>query len=180
YELPNFAVRVTPDRAFYLPSQNAEVEVRGDYLFGQPVSRGRVRVVRETEREWNYREQKWDISEDEKYEGELDQAGRFVANLDLSAQHAELSKRDYARFEDVSYTAYVTDLTTNRTEQRRFDVRVTREPIHVYVISDGAKVRGAPINMFVSTFYADGNPAECYVDISESISPEVDGVSSSF
>src|SRR4030095_10124239 len=27
YELPNFAVRVTPDRGFYLPGQNAEIEV---------------------------------------------------------------------------------------------------------------------------------------------------------
>ncbi len=72
YELPNFSVSVKPDRSFYLPGQSAEVEVRGDYLFGQPVTSARVRVVRETEREWNYREQKWEISEEEKYEGELD------------------------------------------------------------------------------------------------------------
>ena len=176
YELPNFAVRVTPDRGFYLPGQNAAVEVRGDYLFGQPVTRARVRVVRETEHEWNYREQKWDISEDEKYEGELDQAGRFIANLDLSKQHAELSNRDYARFEDISYAAYITDLTTNRTEQRRFDLRVSREPIHIYVIYDGDKVRGEPINLYVSTSYADGTPAECDVDISQDTSNEAGGV----
>lgn len=176
YELPNFAVRVKPDRGFYLPGQNAEVEVRGDYLFGQPVTRARVRVVRETEREWNYREQKWEISEDEKYEGELDQSGRFVANVDLSKQHNELSERDYARFKDISYAAYITDLTTNRTEQRRIDLRVTKEPIHVYVIDDGNKVRGEPINLYVSTSYADGTPAECEVDISQDLSHEAAGV----
>ena len=70
YDLPNFTVSVKPDRSYYLPRQNAEIEVRADYLFGQPVKRGQVRVVREEEREWNYREQKWDVKTGEKYEGE--------------------------------------------------------------------------------------------------------------
>jgi uncharacterized protein YfaS (alpha-2-macroglobulin family) len=56
YELPTFTVTAKPDRAYYLPGQNAAVEVRSDYLFGKPVRHGHVRVVRETEREWNYRE----------------------------------------------------------------------------------------------------------------------------
>ena len=176
YELPNFTVSVKPDRDFFLPDQNAEVEVRGEYLFGQPVTRARVRVVRETDREWNYREQKWEISEDETYEGELDQSGRFVANVDLSKRHDELRECDYARFKDISYAAYITDLTTNKTEQRRFDLRVTKEPIHIYVIDDGNKVRGAPVSFYVSTSYADGTPAECEVEISQDLSTDVAGV----
>jgi uncharacterized protein YfaS (alpha-2-macroglobulin family) len=72
YDLPNFVVNVKPDRVYYLPGQNAEVAVSADYLFGQPVKRGRVRVVRETERRWNYREQKWETEEGERYEGALD------------------------------------------------------------------------------------------------------------
>ena len=167
YELPNFSVSVKPDRSFYLPGQNAEVEVRGDYLFGQPVTRARVRVVHETEREWNYREQKWEIREEEKYEGELDQSGRFVATLDLAKHHSELAERDYSRMEDLSYAAYITDVSTNRTEQRRFDLRVTKEPIHIYVIEDGIPARNAPLNFFVSTFRADGTPVACRVDISQ-------------
>jgi len=176
YELPNFTVNVKPDRRFYLPGQNAEVEVRGDYLFGQPITRGHVRVVSETDREWNYREQKWETTEGQKFEGELDQSGRFVARVNLSKQHDELSAHDYERFKDFSYAAYVTDLNTNRTEQRRFDLRVTRDAIHVYVIDDGNKARGEPLNLFVSTSYADGTPAECDVDISEDLSSEVDGI----
>jgi MG2 domain/Macroglobulin domain MG3/Alpha-2-macroglobulin bait region domain len=174
YELPNFTVGIKTDQGFYIPGQNAEVEVRGDYLFGQPVTRAHVRVVRETDREWNYREQKWEISEDEKYEGELDQTGRFVAHVDLSKQQEELSERDYARFTDVSYAAYLTDLTTNRTEQRRFDVRVTKEPIHIYVIDDGYGARND--FLYVSTSYADGTPAECEVDISQDLSHEAAAV----
>ena len=49
YELPNFRVNVEPDRKFYLPGQNASVTVKAEYLFGQPVLPGKVRVVRESE-----------------------------------------------------------------------------------------------------------------------------------
>ena len=69
YELPNFTVMAKPDRTYYLPDQDAAVEVRADYLFGQPVSRGHVRVVRESDRQWNFREQKWDVDEGEAYRG---------------------------------------------------------------------------------------------------------------
>ncbi|HXF39484.1 MAG TPA: alpha-2-macroglobulin family protein, partial [Blastocatellia bacterium] len=149
------------------------VEVRGDYLFGRPVTRGHVRVVRETDREWNYQEQKWDITEEEKYEGELDASGRYVAHIDLKKEQGELSERDYQRMNDVRYAAYITDLTINRTEQRRFDLRLSKEPIHVYVIEDEMRVPDAPLYFYVSTFYADGSPAECEVEISQSAATEL-------
>lgn len=44
YDLPNFAINIKTDRGYYQPGQNAEAEIRADYLFGQPVKRGRVRV----------------------------------------------------------------------------------------------------------------------------------------
>src|ERR1051325_8501171 len=116
YDLPNFAVKVEPDRGYYLPGQNAVVRVRADYLFGQPVTRGHVRVVRETQREWNYREQKWDIVEGDKYEGQTDASGAFVANVNLKEDRDELKDSDYQQFQDVTYSAYFTDPTTNRTE----------------------------------------------------------------
>jgi uncharacterized protein YfaS (alpha-2-macroglobulin family) len=77
YDLPNFSVKVQPDRAYYLPGQNAEVKVTADYLFGKPLPRGHVRVVREVERQWNYKEQQWDVEEGDKYEGEADASGAF-------------------------------------------------------------------------------------------------------
>ena len=171
YQLPNFAVTVKPNRPFYLSAQNAEVEVRGDYLFGQPLKRGHVRVVCETSREWNYREQKWEIDEEEKYEGELDAAGRFVAHIDLRKAYAELAENDYQRFKDSSYTAYVTDASTGRTEQRRFDLRATKEAIHAYVIEKRPRTAGA-LEFYVSTFYADGTPAECAVTVGEVSAPD--------
>src|SRR5829696_2094141 len=41
YDLPNFSVTAKPDRPFYLGGEHPSVEVRADYLFGQPVRRGR-------------------------------------------------------------------------------------------------------------------------------------------
>ena len=171
YDLPNFTVNVKPDRAYYLPHQNAEVEVRADYLFGQPVGRGHVRVVRETERRWNYREQKWETEEADKYEGDTKADGRFVAHIDLTKEHEELAGEDYSRFRDINYAAYFTDPTTNRTEQRRFDLRLTKDAIHIYVIEgSNLQTKNLPLQFYVSTFYADGTPAPCEVAISENIS----------
>ena len=168
YDLPNFSVTVEPDRGYYLPGQKAVVSVRAGYLFGQPVTRGHVRVVRESEREWNYREQKWDIVEGDKYEGETDASGAFVAHVDLAEDHADLGDSDYERFRDVTYAAYFTDPTTNRTEQRRFDLRVTKNPIHIYVMDNYGfwhHNRTVPLTFYVSTFYADGTPARCRVNL---------------
>lgn len=168
YELPNFAVKTKPDRAFYLSGQNAEVEIRADYLFGQPVTKGKVRVVRETGRQWNYRLQKWESDEAETYEGEADAAGKFTAKIDLTAAHKDFADETYRRFKDLSYAVYFTDQTTGRTEQKRFDLRVTREPIHVYFTgSEYYQPKGLPMQFYVSASYADGTPAACDITISE-------------
>ncbi|MBI1749221.1 MAG: carboxypeptidase regulatory-like domain-containing protein [Acidobacteria bacterium] len=166
YELPSFTVVAQPDRAYYLPGQNADVEIRADYLFGKPVTRGRVRVVRESERHWNYREQKWEIEEAEKYEGETGADGRFVARIDLSDKHKDLADTDYSRFHDLSYAAYFTDVSTGRSEQRKVSLRVTKDPIHIYVIEPLGQQEGLPLEFYLSTFYADGRPAPCDVVIS--------------
>src|SRR5262249_493645 len=66
---------------------------------------------------------------------------------------------------DLRYAAYLTDTTTGRTEQRRFDLRITKEQIHVYLIERGRFSEGLPLQFYVSTFYADGSPAQCEVTI---------------
>lgn len=166
YDLPNFTVNTKADRAYYLPGQNAEVEVRADYLFGQPVTRGKVRVVRETERLWNFEEQKWDTEEGEKIEGELDSKGRFIARINLEAEHKDFNEESYARFRDLSYAAYITDATTNRTEQRRFALRLTNEPIHIYVTNGNYdQAEGMPLVYYIAASYADGTPAQCEVSM---------------
>jgi hypothetical protein len=167
YDLPNFSVNAKPDKTFYLPNEKeAKIEVRADYLFGKPVLNGKVRVVRETERRWNWKQQKYDIEEGDSHEGKTDAQGEFSVKFDLSKDHEDIEHEDWHKFEDLSFTAYFTDLSTNRTEERRFDIRVTKEPIHVYFIGEryGLDPR-LPVNAYVSTFYADGTPAACDVEI---------------
>ncbi|HTS12749.1 MAG TPA: MG2 domain-containing protein [Candidatus Limnocylindrales bacterium] len=165
YELPTFAVSVKSDRKYYLPSQNAEVDVSANYLFGQPVTRGHARVVRDDEREWNERERKWDVHAGEAYEGETDSSGHFAAAIDLAQEHKEFADDDSFRFHDVGYTAYFTDPTTKRTEQRHFDLRITKHRIHIYVIPSDELPGRNTVDFYVSTFYADGTPAACDVSI---------------
>jgi hypothetical protein len=169
YDLPNFVVNAKPDRKFYLPDQKtAEIEIRADYLFGQPVAKGKARVVRELEREWNYKEQRFDTKEEAAIEGELDAEGKFIARFDLAKEQEDLADSTNERFKDLRFAAYVTDVSTNKTEQRRFDVRLTKEAIHVYLIGDTYDVsRRMPARFYVSAFYADGTPAECAVEIHE-------------
>jgi hypothetical protein len=165
YDLPTFTVNAKPDRKYYLPGQNATVEVSAEYLFGRPVARGHVRVIRDDEREWNYQEQKWDIRPGMVYEGATNSTGDFVADIDLSKDHKTLADDDYLRFQDVSYTAYFTDPTTGRTEQRRFDLRLTKDRIHIYVMPAGESTVKHTVDFYLSTYYADGTPARCAVGI---------------
>jgi hypothetical protein len=162
YDLPTFAVSVKTDRPYYLEAQNATVEIKADYLFGKPVNKGHVRLVRETERSWNYREQKYETEEGDKYEGDTQPDGVFKAQIDLSDDYAKLGDEDYRRFNDLPYAAYFTDPTTNRTEQRRFNIRLTKDAIHIYVVrprDSYSENRSQPLEFFVTTFYADGTPA---------------------
>jgi A-macroglobulin complement component/MG2 domain-containing protein/alpha-2-macroglobulin family protein/carboxypeptidase family protein/macroglobulin-like protein/A-macroglobulin receptor len=174
YELPAFAVAVHTDRAYYLVGQTATVQVRAQYLFGRPVGRGHVRVVREVERKWNYREQKWETEESEPVEGDTDASGLYTASLDLSAAFKELENDERNQYLDRRYAAYFTDQSTGRTEHRHFDVRATRHPIHIYVHGLRPWAPGSfPVELFIVTAYADGTPAPCRVTIrAESSQPD--------
>ncbi|MCA1615840.1 MAG: hypothetical protein LC800_17405 [Acidobacteria bacterium] len=97
----------------------------------------------------------------------LGASGRFVARVALADEHREMAKNTWARFEDAGFAAYVTDPTTNRTEQRRFRLRVTRDPVHVYVTEGNYRqAAGLPLAFYVLTYYPDGTPAECEVRVS--------------
>lgn len=165
YDLPTFSVKTKPDKSYYLPDENAEIEVKADYLFGQPVTKGSVKIVREAERSWNYKTSKYDIEEGEIYRGDIDATGKFSTKVDLKTLHEKFESSNYRKFEDVHFAAYVTDATTGRTEQRRFDLRLTKDPIHIYFIKEEKYAPNELISGYVNASYADGSPAECEVEI---------------
>lgn len=159
YDLPQFTVTAKPDRPYYLPGQDAAIEVHADYLFGRPVPRGHVRIVRESVRTWDYGLQKWDIEEEESYEGQADGSGQFRTTVPLAEAHKSMAEGQ-RRYQDLTFAAYVRDPSSGRTEQRRFEVRVTRDRIHIYPIDYSGSGQ-----LYVSTSYADGKPAPCRVAI---------------
>jgi hypothetical protein len=165
YDLPNFTVAAQPDRSYYLPGQNASVAVSAKYLFGKELTHGAVKLVREEQGHWDSAQHKWVVDEADLQSEDLDHSGRAVFTLDLTKLHAELAEQTYRRFMDLNYAAYVTDPSTGKTEQRRFQVRLSHQPIHVYV--SGMNLIGDRASFYVATYYPDGTPAECHVNIGE-------------
>ncbi len=167
YDLPNFTVVAKSSKPFYLiDEKTAEVTVNANYLFGKTVGRGKIKIVQEKARRWDYKNQKYEAEEGETIEGETDAEGKFTGQISLSEAQENLAEDEWKRFDDVKFAAYFTDLTTNRTEQRRFDVRITKEPIHVYFIRQNADPNPkVPFLFYVSTFYADGTPVKCDLQV---------------
>ena len=165
YDLPQFTVQPLTDKPYYLPGEKIKVEVTAGYLFGQPVTRGQVRIARDSGREWDSEKQQWKDDTEELQRGEFDASGKFYAVLDLSDQFKDLEDRDYRRYQDVRLVAYVTDLSTRRTEQKRFTARLSKQPIHIYVVNrPGSSLQ--PLDLFITTSYPDGTPASLDVDVS--------------
>lgn len=158
YDLPNFTVKADPDKKYYLPGENAEVTISADYLFGKPVQKGKVRLVRQEHRHWDFAAQQWTADESNPIEGNLDKDSKFIAKVDLSEDFADFTETDYSRFEDTTFAAYVTDSSTNRTEQRRFHLRLSERPIQLYIIGSTASFGSEPQNFYVTSSYADGTP----------------------
>ncbi|HBY63910.1 MAG TPA: hypothetical protein DEH78_29135 [Solibacterales bacterium] len=164
YDLPTFTVTAKPDRSAYVSSEPATVTITGTYLFGKPVSKGRVKIVRSRTARWNPKLRKTESADEVVAAGDAKEDGTFAAQLDLKADHDELKASDTQRFEDLHFAAYFTDTVSGRTEQHRFDVRITREPIHVYLIrTDGGGRLPSPV--YVTTSYADGRPASASVSL---------------
>lgn len=159
YELPTFTVSVDPDHTYYLPGSYAVVDVHADYLFGKPVQHGKVKIVRQENRHWDYATQKWQVEESAPVEGELGRNGHFKGSINLADDFKTMKGDDSVRFEDLTLAAYLTDSSTGRTEQRRFKFRITSQPIHLYIVGDEDAHRNQRSLLYVTSSYADGTPA---------------------
>ncbi len=166
YELPTFTVRVASDKSFYLPGENAKVTVKTAYLFGQPVPDGRVRIHVVDDR-WQDDPRDYADGPAPIAEGLCDSTGTFESTIDLGTAGDLTASPSWRTYRDREYVATVTDPTTNRTERRRFDLRTSREPIHVSVAGQGSIRPGQATSFFVITSTADGTVVPCDVTVSE-------------
>ena len=161
YELPEFSVAATMDRGFYLDGQAAVVHLHAGYLFGKPVSAGTVRLVR-AEDGWYGSRKKKAVPETEQ-KATLEVNGDAELTLKISDDFSEFKGNDWERYRDIQYRAFVTDTSSGRTEPRNFTVRLTRDPVHIYLYRLGGNDREG--DFIVSTAYADGRPAICRVEL---------------
>lgn len=152
YELPSFRVVTKLDRKFYRPLQKPLIDVSADYLFGKPVAAGRARVTKASD------DDDQDDPDDAIVQGALVN-GRFRATLPVD----DVEIPDSAKFVDAHFIAYVTDASTNRTEQRKFDVRFSRDPLHIYVARE--ERRRDHRRLYVTTYSADGEPVIAKVNV---------------
>lgn len=168
YDLPTFTVSAATDRPYYLPGEHARVTVSANYLFGKPVPGGRVRIRAFDEDSWNRRTNADDDDEGPVLaEGTCGLDGAFESALDLTEAMDALTRERWNDYRDASFVASVTDPSTNRTEERRFDVRTTRAPIHVAVTGLREVRAGESTSFFVITSRADGTVVGCDVTVSE-------------
>ena len=163
YDLPDFSVEAAPDAAYYTSGRNAKVKVTARYLFGEPVKQGHVRIARVSSREWNYSSQKYETEEEDLGTGELYNDGTFTAEVSLQDDFKDFANNSYEKYQDLKFAAYVTDASTQRTEQRRFDVRITHQPIHMYMSQVFSP--GPLAEIYITASYADGTPASVDVAI---------------
>ncbi|HEV8484286.1 MAG TPA: MG2 domain-containing protein [Blastocatellia bacterium] len=158
YELPTFSVAAEPDKSFYLGGDVARITLRANYLFGKPVEDGRVKIVAD-------------------HATGAQERNSNTAGFSgvVSNGHAEIrvgplrppQKTQYQQqFVDRTYSAYVTDATSGRTEQTRFTLRVSREALHLYIrMAQGNAIEELPVEFYVSAYYPDGSPAQCDMTI---------------
>ena len=163
YELPEFSVTATPDRAFYLAGEEPKVVIHAGYLFGRPVGAGSVRLVRADNAEWNPKTGSYDEPKEVEDKAQLDASGDSTLTLKVADEFEQLRDSSWERYRDVKYRAMVTDATTGRTEPRNFAVRLTTEPVHIYLNPIGSSEREG--EYLISTAFADGMPAPCRVTL---------------
>ncbi len=170
YELPDFRVVATPERSAFLVGEPARVTVSVQYLFGKPLPGARVRLLRDELDALPFRGRaRWGATKDTNPKalltGVADTAGQWQAELDLAEDFSRLGEDAQLRFVDVPFIAYATDPTSNREEFARFTVRLSRQPVHVYLLP-ATIVQGLPVTVYVTTSMADGRPTPARVTVS--------------
>ncbi|HUB51290.1 MAG TPA: alpha-2-macroglobulin family protein [Terracidiphilus sp.] len=163
YELPEFKVTATMDRPFYLAGQSPVVKIHTEYLFGKPVAEGTIKLYRLDDENWYARKKQIGNEAAPFASGTLDANGDASFTLDVKSDFADLSNEDYQRYTDLAYRAVVTDSSTGRSEPIKFMVRLTRDPVHVYLSQPLGDDREGDV--IVSTSYADGTPVSCKIEL---------------
>jgi len=155
YVLPKFQVKVTTDKAFYLPDQAVQGHVQADYFFGKPVAGGEVKVVGAT-----YDVERRQVAE---VRGQTDANGGF----DFTIEVPDYLVGGASEKETGTYTLEVTVVDqAEHAEQTTRNLPVAREAILIDAMPESGQLRPGVENIvYIMTSYPDGTPAPAILQV---------------
>jgi hypothetical protein len=163
YELPEFTVSVAMDRGYYLEGQTPVAHIHAGYLFGRPVAAGSVRVAHARDQEWNPKTRQYEKTDEPEQTATLDANGDAEVRLDVKKDYGDFKDGIYEYYQDVEFRAIVTDASSGRSEPLKFKVRLSHDPVHIYLHRiNGNDIEG---DFIVSTSSAGGGPVSCKVTL---------------
>ena len=163
YDLPEFSVTVAMDRGYYLEGQTPVAHIHAGYLFGKPVAAGTVRVAHTDDQKWNPKTHQYESTDEPEQTATLDANGNAEVRLDVKKDYDEFKSREDQRYSDVDFHAVVADASSGRSEPLKFTIRLSRDPIHIYLRHlDGNESEG---NFVFTTSHANGGPVACKVTL---------------
>lgn len=159
YELPRLRIaRAETSKRFYLTGEDADIEVEVTTPAGEPIAGAEV-GLRQNARGYST----WDDETLALARARTDDSGRAVLHLPFAADEdpVEYYDRPYL---DHALTVTARDTVSGRSATAPVTIRVSRSPIHVYLVGD-LPLPGLPSKTFVTTSTAEGEPVACEVEI---------------
>ncbi len=168
YELPRFKVSAQADRPYYLPGEEAGIEVSAALLSGKPVPDARVRLIVEESRSWDAEHEDWRIEPAQEYTAQTGRDGSTRVEADLSEvfrkHYLDRADTSFPRSKPVYLSVFVTDPATGRTEADRLRLLLTSTPVHIQILTSELHA-GFPSIFWLQTTEPDGSPLSAAVDL---------------
>jgi hypothetical protein len=120
YESPVFQVSARPTGDYFLPQDPVEIDVSVETLAGLPVPRATIRVME-------------DHAEDVVGEATADEGGRARVTLGVRGSPEESDEWE-PEYRDLDLLVEARDPRSGRVEVTPVAVRLSRDPIHIYVL----------------------------------------------
>lgn len=158
YVLPKIQASIGFDRPFYSPSETATIRVDASYVFGKPLSGGKVRLFGEADGLGGL-----SASLGEGIEQEISSEG--IAEFQITLPEIAVARpQDYGKAR-IRVIAEIEDSAGQKLVVAGSRI-VTDQPILVDVIAESNElVAGVPNTLYISSVYADGRPAQTQVEI---------------
>ncbi|MBL8234319.1 MAG: hypothetical protein JNL98_37830, partial [Bryobacterales bacterium] len=144
----HFVIKAKPVRSYFLPGQTPAVEVEVQRKSGKRAVGAEVRI-----------ESGWGVKRRTVVSGAVGPTGLFRSALPAPAKFFQSDER----YRDITYYVTISEPGSGYSGRQKFQLRYSREPVHVYQIRSEKYWDG--IRVYAATYTPDGNPAACEVQL---------------